>query len=315
MSEPSVKNFSGLVDKSVFLSVHFGMLGNTRKVKLSEDDPMAETSSASIPTNGVLITTDADPKRLKAQKTLLESVELKAITRADMQLRVWLRNICLPYPELGVLTVPNELVNIVTARLKEHQEVIRPQLVEQFIAAYPILLQEAQKNLGSLYDSADYPSVESLKDIFTFDYNYVSFAVPEYLKETMFYDEQQAKLKAKFQLAGEEIVLVMRQTLLDLVSNLQTALEPKEDGKAKRLHATAVTKVQDFLSNFGARNITNDEELAKVVEEARALVDGVDVTTLRKDDDFKAKMLAGMDSLKGELAALVENTPTRKVRL
>lgn len=308
----NIKNLSQLVEKSIFLRVYFGMLGNTRKIAL--DDTIQTTDEAR---QGVRVTTDADVHYLKAQKTLMESEELDAIRSADAAMRNWLKLKCLPYTDVGLMVLPLELLDTVETKLSNYEKIERPALVRTFIDAYPHLLEESKAKLGSLYNPDDYLPVEAVGRAFGFEYNVFSFAVPEFLKQTRYYEDAQRKLQEKFHAAAEEITVIMRQTLLDLVTNLQHQLTPAEtDGKRKRLTASSVEKVQEFLSTFSARNITNDAELDAVVSEARALVGDVSIDKLRKSDEFKAQMLTGMDGLRAKLEALmVDSSPDRKMRI
>lgn len=307
MSDASVKNLSNIVDKSVFITVRFGLIGNTRRVKAER------TATDSLLTaQSIAVSTDADIHLLKVQKTLLESPELDAIRKADGKIRVWLYDTCLPY-EMGIMILPVSLLENVHNKLEAYR-LERTSLVNEFVDAYPALCKTAVERLGSLYNPTDYPAVDSLAEAFTYDWQYISFAVPEHLKQAGLFEAESAKMQEKFQAAAEEITLVMRQTLLDTVSHLQTALTPSEDGKQKRLFTSAVSNVQDFLATFDARNITNDTELSEVVAKARALVDGVSVETLRKNDDFKEKLRAGMETISGQLIGLVEVKTTRKFR-
>ena len=74
------KNQGTITDKTVFLSVRFGVMGNQRKVS-----------------NTLVLKNDASSKLLKINQTLLDSPELTAIQKADGQMRTYLYNMCLPY--------------------------------------------------------------------------------------------------------------------------------------------------------------------------------------------------------------------------
>ena len=311
MSITDVRNLSQLVEKSVFLSVHFGSLGNTRRVKSEKYDP-AVTQTAEIAIN-----TDADTTRLHTSKSLLESPQLDAIRTADTAMRLWLKATCLPYQESGMLIVPNTLIEQVNTKLENYANIERPMLIDAFAEAYPQLLEEAKAKLGSLWKAEDYQPVDQVRSVFTFEFHFVTFAVPEFLKRTAFYDAEADKLKAKFESAATEITVVMRQALLDLVTNLSQQLAPAEsEGKRKQLRGSALVKVQDFLNTFDARNITNDGELEAVVAQAKELLGTVEIEGLRKDGAFRETMATNMSGLQAQLAALmVDDSPDRKVRL
>jgi hypothetical protein len=202
----------------------------------------------------------------------------------------------------------------------------RAELVNVFIEAYPSLVDGARTRCMTLaaelavpfeylWNPADYPDAEIVKSKFGFDWDFLSLEVPDALKMAGKYEEESAKLEAKIAVVSDEITVVMRQTLLELVSHLQTSLEPNADGKPKRLFSTAVTNIQDFLATFQARNITNDKELDSIASELGKLIHpNVNADMLKKDESFKTAIHDGMVGITGQLSALVEVIPGRKFR-
>jgi|GEM_PF-4485440 len=297
-----------IIDKTVFLRTAFHVLGNTKKVS-----------------NSVLASNNSANTRLvKIQKTLLESKELDAIRSADGQMRAYLYNVCLPYGDMGILLLSRELVDSVTDRCEAFIDE-RNELVNAFIEAYPALCDNAKNELEKLahelglsvellYSAADYPSVQSLKSFFSFEYQYFSFSVPAGMNEET-YQKEVSKAQAKIEQAVEGIVLALRENFFELVNHLQTALEPNADGKPKRLFASTVTNLQDFLDTFKARNVTNDADLDALVNEVQKIIHpNLSVDVIKKDESFKTSIHEKMEDISGKLSKLVEITPGRKFR-
>jgi hypothetical protein len=292
-----ISDASELVDKTVFLKVGFGILGNSRKVSGSE-----------------VLTTDADLDRIKVSKTLLDAPELEAIKKADTKMRTYLYNTCLPF-DMGIMLLPWGLVETVDTRLKEYAKE-REALVDEFLKVYPTLVNNAKAHLGSLYNEMDYPNVAVARSKFAFTYRLLSLSVPGKLKSisaAMFKAETE-KAAAQIQNALEDITLIMRQELLDMVTNLEDRLSPGDEGKPKKFKETTVTNLQSFLDGFDIRNVANDQELAKLVAKAKEIVGGTSAPTLRSSDEFREKVRAGMASIKDQLAGLVVEKG-RKFRL
>jgi len=218
----------------------------------------------------------------------------------------------LPY-DMGVQLLPIGLLESVDNTLKAYKAE-RAILVDNFVSVYPDLCKIAAERLGSLYNASDYQDVMAIRDKFKFDWGYISFAVPEHLKKLGLFADEAKKAEAKLTEAAGEITLLMRQTLLDMVSHLQNALTPSEDGKQKRIFASSITNISEFLNSFQFRNITDDTELDSIVEKAKALLSGVDVESLRKDEGFKSTVKENMATLAGQLTGLVEKVPTRKFK-
>src|SRR3989442_6368033 len=147
--------------KTVCIKVRLSTMGNTRKVSTAQ------------------IEADADKDLLRVSK-LVDSAELKAITRFDGEIRRFLYNICLPF-EIGIYLLPIVALETVEHRLRQLAE-DRRQLVHAFLAAYPSLCQDAAKRLRGLYNPADYPPMGDVAREFGVSWQYVSFRVPDQLK-------------------------------------------------------------------------------------------------------------------------------------
>jgi len=304
-----IKQYGSIVEKTVLLRVSFRTIGNSRKVNTRS---LLKLSPAA---NGAL---------LKIQKTLFESKELQAITKADNELRATLHNMCVPY-DMGLDLLPRQSVDNARAIMIEYRGT-RKELVNVFVAAYPelqkatedrciILASELGIPVEYLYNPADYPPVEYVAGKFGFDWDFLELTVPDELKMSGKFQEASEELASKISNVTEEITLVMRQSLLELVTHLKQALEPSTDGKQKRLHATTVTNLQDFLATLPTRNITGDTELEKLAGEVSKLITpGVNTDILKKDEAFKASVIESMGNVAGELTKLVEIVPGRKFR-
>ena len=142
------KSGEDLARKTVFIKLHLGLLGNSRKVSSSQ------------------VEVDADKALIRVSKTLLDSPELQAIRTLDGDIRRYLYDTCLPF-EVGIHLLPLGLLETVDEKLGEFNDKRRV-LVEVFLAAYPRLCQEAAGRLRTLHNPADYPPVEEVRSRFTF---------------------------------------------------------------------------------------------------------------------------------------------------
>jgi hypothetical protein len=137
-----------LAKKTVCIKVRLSSMGNTRRVSTAQ------------------IEADADKDLLRVSKQLVDSPELKAITRFDGEIRRFLYSICLPF-EIGIHLLPIAALQTVEHRLRQFAEE-RRQLVDAFLSAYPSLCQDAARRLRGLYNPADYPPVEDVTREFGF---------------------------------------------------------------------------------------------------------------------------------------------------
>lgn len=285
-----------LARKTVFVKLHLGLLGNSRKV-----------SSAQVEV-------DADKNLIRVSKTLLDSPELQAIRRLDGDLRRYLYNMCLPF-EPGIHLLPIGLIETVDARLHEF-EAKREELVETFIAAYPRLCEEAARRLRTLYNPLDYPPVAEVRSEFTCSWQYISYGVPHQLREVserMFQDERD-KAAQRMSEAYTEVRQVLREAMAELVAHMRDRLTDQANGTPQRLRESTVQKLREFLDTFDFRNVTNDQELKEQVERARALLTGTTTDAIRNMAELRSRVREGMSEIAARLEPMVSERVGRKFR-
>jgi len=285
-----------LAKQTVFIKVHLGLLGNTRKVSSSQ------------------VEVDTDKALIRVSKTLLDSPELQAIRALDGDVRHFLYDMCLPF-DVGIHLLPLCLVETVEEKLREFKEK-RCELVESFLSAYPRLCREAAGRLRTLYNPTDYPPVDDVRSRFTFTWQYVSYGVPEQLREisARFFEEEREKAVVTMSEACKEIQQVMRASLLEMVNHLRDRLADQPDGKPQRLRESTLRKLRDFLGTFDLRNVVDDQELKEQVQNARALLEGVSTDALRNMPLIRARVREGMAELVTQMDALAGDRVTRKFR-
>jgi hypothetical protein len=282
--------------KTVCIKVRVSTMGNTRKVSTTQ------------------IEADADKDLLRVSKRLVDSAELKAITRFDGEIRRFLYNICLPF-EIGIHLLPITALETVEHRLRQFAE-DRRQLVHAFLSAYPGLCKDAGRRLRGLYNPTDYPPLDEVAREFGFSWQYVSFGVPDQLKgiSREVWEQEREKAALRMAEASAEIQVVLRESMAKLVQHMADRLKEGPDGKPLRFKETTVSNLVEFLTNFEFRNVTDDNELQSLVAQARELIQGVNADDLRTTGDMRTKVQMGMTELAGQLDTLLMRTGGRKFR-
>lgn len=266
-----------------------------------------------------LFETDADMSMLHISKDIFDSTELQNVRRLDGQARAYIRSIALPSPLLrgGVHLVPIELVPEIDKKLEEYHEK-RRDLVKLFLKAYRAkdgLVAQAKKRLKDLFDEDDYPSAARLENAFTWSHIYISFDTPSNLKgvSKAFFEREKKKAESRWAQAADEVQLLLRAEMKSLVDKMVDKLTP-EEGKRKAFRGANVDNLADFLTKFDFRNVTDDDELSKLVKQTRALLKGVDVETIRKEEAVRESVRKGFDELKTKLDGLAGERPKRRIR-
>lgn len=283
-----------LAQRTVCVKVRLSRLGNSRKVSNSQ------------------VEVDTDKSLIRVSKHLLDSKELRTIANFDGEIRRYLYDTCLPF-EAGIHLCPFALLEQTEGKLREFTTG-RETLVSAFLEAYPGLCLEAAKRLRSLYNPADYPPADHVAQQFSFTWQYISFGVPDQLREisTKIWHDEREKAAQMMAEAGREIQQVLRTAMAELVKHMRDRLKDGPDGKPLRFKETTVSNLVDFLGTFDFRNVTDDAELKALVDKARETLTGISADDLRTTAGVRSKVQQGMADLAAELDTMIVKKPARK---
>jgi hypothetical protein len=284
-----------LARRTVCIKIQRSRLGNSRKVSAAQ------------------VEVDTDKTLLRISKRLFDCPEYKAISNFDADVNRYLESVCLPF-EKGIHLCPLPLLGQVDQALKEFSEQRRA-LVKSFLTVYPTLCAQAPHRHRALHDPRDFPSVDRVREAFSFSWRSFSFGVPDKLREIApdLWDEERSKLAQLMTDAAKEAQQVMRTALAELVQHLADRLQTTDDGKPVRLHKTAISKLLDFLDTLDFRNVTNDAELKRLADEARTLIEGVNVKDLKSTTALREHVRSGMQQIATQLDSLLVSKG-RKIR-
>jgi hypothetical protein len=263
---------------------------------------------------------DVDEKLDKAlitvSKELFDSATLAEIRSFDGHLRAWLRNKCLPFKR-GVHFLSYSLVELVNNELKRRR-VQRRALVDKFIDEYPTLCRDIAKRLTrKYYNPTEYPAPEDVAASFRITWKFFKFGVPEDLAQVSpeVFEAMRKDASAQLQQAAAHIEDIMTAEALKLVSKLRDALTPGADGRKRQLRDATFTNLADFLTFFDHRNVTNNTNLKKIVDDLRNKLGATDVEEIRNTKTLREQLGAQMSAITEQLSAMVERVPRRKITL
>jgi hypothetical protein len=100
--------------------------------------------------------------------------------------------------------------------------------------------------------------------------------------------------------------------LQDLVARLVERLQPQEEGgKARVLKDALVDNLQEFIGRFKKMNIGSNAQLESMVTTCEQLISGVDIKSLRKDNDLRGQVSEALGAVKVALDTMVVDAPER----
>ena len=292
-------NGADVLRRAVCLELKTGVLGTLRKVNTDQVEVTPDAGETEA---------RADKALLRVSKRIIDSEELRKIVSHITIVRSNLRFYAVPTSvfRYGCYGIPLAMVDRVDAMLQDAERKFRG-LVSDFIAVYPRLIAEAAERLGELYVPSDYKTTEEVRRMFRFEYSYATFDVPSTLQgiSSALFEREREKAAAKWNEAGAEIRDAMRAGFAGMVDQMVEILSPGEDGKPKRFKKSSVDGFRDFLSTFEGRNITDDADLGRLVEQARRILDGASIESIRKDEPIRERLLARFEEVKTAVAPMV----------
>lgn len=288
-------------DKAILLSVTVCMLGVSRKVS----------------TDAVEV--DSDKTLLRVSKKILDCPEYLEITQAVGALKKFLKARAIPgcrFIKGGIYPVPANRVTEIDAAVQEMIAVYNGR-VTRFCEVYEARSEEARARLNVLGDAADYPPLDKVKGAFGIETEYVTLGPPSNLKAISreIWQREEQRAKAACVEAAGQVRDAMRTMFADLVGHMTERLTPSDDGKPKKFKESMIANFKEFLETFQDRNITDDEQLAGLVEKARGILAGKKVEALRRDLDTRAIAAQRLGEIKTALDSMVTERPTRAIDL
>jgi hypothetical protein len=265
-----------------------------------------------------LVETDADHKLLKISKKIFDSNAMQRIHEIDHGIRDYLSRFSIVNAMMkpGLYLVPLDHMTQMEDYLQQ-QNATRNYWVHQLGEEYEDSKREFESKLGSLYNEADYPSVERVKEKFSLEYEWLAMDVPaklQYINNRIWQSEQE-KAQARVQVVAERVEQILTAPLQELVDHLVERLTDSEDGKRKKFATNMLDKAKEFFDTFRARNLTGSEQLNEIAEQGQRLLSGIDLETLKDEVGVRNRVRDGFESLKSSMAAMITAAPRRAIRL
>lgn len=276
-----------LLKNSVLVSLKLARYGLTRRVR--ED----------------ILQTDAERSRIKVSKRILDDPSIDAISKLDTEIRQYIYAVTVPsFSDEGIYFLHTDMLEEVEDKLRAYREQ-REQLVNDAANNLPAIIEAAVRDLGQLADLNEFPSAQQFRDAHTMTWRYLSFSVPEVLREKGFYEEEAEKSAGAYADALTSITAHNRAAFREHLARMSERLEgARENGKPKIFRDSMVTNFRDFLARFPCRNLSGDNSLASLVAEADDLLTDVSAEELRTDEGLRENVRAGMNDIMARLDAL-----------
>lgn len=242
-------------------------------------------------------------KNLFAGTDLLKNIEKHAARCRVTHLRY-----TLPWADKGDRLLATKLFMEHKAFINQ-AEAEHNRLCNNFISAYPQLVQDAQQHLGKLYDPTDYPTdIEEVKSKFGFRYVYSPLPEAGDFRLDVS-NEELDSLKLKYEQDFERrLNEAMREpwerlhgTLLGISEKLTDRPEDNDDdAKGKRYHESLITNARDLCGLLTKLNITGDPKLEEARRQLEQTLVGADIEAIKESPVIRETMKAKVDAILGK---------------
>jgi hypothetical protein len=293
------------------ISFHIAFSGTVAKVK-----PLTKEEAA------IVMKLPPEVKgKIGGTKPLLVSPELDALMKWISDRRELFKQFGLPNPLQDSTTIIEIPYIPDVEALAEKTELELPMEVEKFLAVYPGQVQAQEAELGPLFNKLDYKTAEAIRGMFKFRYDWTGHGALEALKQTnvAFYKKAMDRAAEQWKEIEAKGVVMMRETIAEMVTALADSLTSKEDGSKKKFYPSAITKIDEYISNFQRRNICKDAELETAITGLKDLLSGVNVDKLsageKGDQALRQEVRKRMETMKSVLSELVCDANLRVIEL
>jgi len=245
----------------------------------------------------------AGRKAAQVKKNLMAGTkERKNIANYAAGCRVWHNSRSLPWAQRGPRLLPTSLFMDYKTEANQRKAQFE-QMVDTFVDNYPALVQIAQYNsegLGRMFNPADYPDQQTVRDMFGFT---LSFSpVPESGDFRLDVPAQELEeVKNEYdETFGKKLQEAMREPwerLHGLLKTTSEKLTDKDGDETKRYHDTLITNAQDLCGLLGHLNVTRDPLLERARREVEAALCGADIDVIKDSPEVRLDLKAKVDGI------------------
>ncbi len=156
---------------------------------------------------------------------------------------------------------------------------------------------------------------ESLRGLFSVEYDFPSVEPPDYLRQLNpeLYQQECQRVAARFDEAVRLAEEAFTDELAKLVSHLTERLSGSEDDKPKVFRNSAIENLSDFFQRFGQLNVRSNEQLDELVADAQRIVQGVEPQQLRDNQTLRQHVATALSGVQASLDGLLIDRPRRNI--
>lgn len=237
------------------------------------------------------------------RKSLIPKEAIARVTKIANKARVFHDEQTLPWDDAGgrILPATNFLPYSEEIRkLKSQFEVA----VEDFVANIVSYKEAAKKELGDLYRESDYPSIESMRDRYSFSAKIEP--IPEGQDFRVALDATEvAKIRESIEADVEDRVSTAMEDLYVRLYNVVKHFSDKLNTKDAIFRNSLVSNIVEIVDLLPRLNLNGNGTLESLRREVESKLAHYDPDTLRQDTNVRAKAAAEADAILQQMSGYV----------
>jgi hypothetical protein len=187
--------------------------------------------------------------------------------------------------------------------------------VETLARHWGEICEQSEAALNDLHMRVEYPS--TIDGLFGIDWELCSVEPPRWMAEMHpdLYAREEARIKGRFDTAIDMHEQAMASELSALVVAMIEKMKPDENGEVKMFRTPNMTTMEKFFQGFRDMNIGSNRELEAAVTRAEEALSGVTPKALNSDSTVRDAVREAMETVAGNLDAMIVERPQRRIRL
>jgi len=247
------------------------------------------------------VTQDFQAKRgtIHASKRLLDCDELNAIKSCVNAMRSYFRHCTLPWSSSGANLITNlqyfDFHKEITGMIQEFHT-----RVEDFLSVYQWKIQQAQIDLGALFDINEYPTIDELRRKFRVSLTYMPVPQSGDFRVDLPEEAKQVLAQSYQKFMDDQIVNInndLWNRLIKPLKHMSNMLDYGPNSKPSGFRDTLTENVMDILQLLKTCNVTNDPEMERVRQELTVAMRNVTPDALREDAHLRLQTKERVDSV------------------
>jgi hypothetical protein len=252
-------------------------------------------------TDNVTNNANAVKNAAQVRKNLMAGTsQRKEIADHAAACRLWHNVKTLPWADKGARLLPTSLFLDYKQEANDRRDKFN-RMVEDFIDAYPALVQTSHNYLGNLFDPADYPDAEEVRTKFGF--RLVFAPVPESGDFRLDLPAQEMdEVKRGYEESFKDRLADAMQDPWDRLHKMLTGMSEKladkeGDESKKRYHDSLIDNAVELCGVLTHLNVTSDPELEQARRSLERVIAGADIEVIRENPGSRADVKNQVDEI------------------